>query len=399
MIERFVKEHIKDRINKNRAIVVIGARRAGKTTMINDLLSAKSPGEILFLNGDNPLHQNLLYQVSLEQIKLMAGSSKTIFIDEGQRINGLGITAKLIVDHLPDIQLFITGSSALDLNDTIKEPLTGRKWEYELLPISYGEFESHTGYLQALEQLDRRIIYGWYPEVINHPGDEVEILQELTSSYLYKDILALTGIRKPELLANLVQLLAYQIGSEVSYQELAGHLGVDKNTVNEYIALLEKAFVVFRLNSFSKNQRNEIKKGKKIYFYDTGIRNMLIYDFNHLSVRQDKGALWENFIIAEMIKKANNTRSLSRFYFWRTTAQQEIDLIQMDGQNLHAYEITYNANRKKKFPKSFIKHYQANTHVIHQENFRDFIVGSSRSTNDALKNPLLQLIISAGRPS
>jgi predicted AAA+ superfamily ATPase len=375
MIERTIKEQITQRIQQNRAIVVIGARRVGKTTLISEILASQPSGEVLHFNGDNPVHQNLLYQVSLEQIKTIIGLAKIIFIDEGQRINGLGSTAKLIVDHLPDIQLFITGSSALDLNDTIKEPLTGRKWEYELLPISYQEYETNTGYVPALEALDRRIIYGWYPEVINHIGDEVEILQELTSSYLYKDILALAGIRKPELLANLVQLLAYQIGSEVSYQELASNLGVDKNTVNEYISLLEKAFVVFRLNSYSTNQRNEIKKGKKIYFYDTGIRNMLIYDFNPLSIRQDKGALWENFVIAEMVKHANNNRSFSKFYFWRTTSQQEVDLIRIDGPKLRAYEITYSDKKKKIIPKSFMERYQAEASFINRNNFRDFILG------------------------
>lgn len=374
MIARQLQKQIEDRISKGRAIVLLGARRTGKTTLIAEILANVNSTEKLILNGDNPVHQALLQRPSLAQIKNMMQSASWLFIDEAQQIDHIGITSKLIIDELAHIQVILSGSSALNLNEQIKESLTGRKWEFQLFPITYAEYEAHVGYVHATEFLESRMLFGWYPEVVDNPGDEIAILQELSSSYLYKDILLLGGIRRSEIIVNLVRLLAYQIGSEVSYQELARNLGVDKNTVANYINLLEKAYVIFRLSSYSNNHRNEIKKGKKIYFYDVGIRNAVIDDFQPLATRQDKGQLWENFIISELYKKAMYDQSRKQFYFWRTTRQQEIDLIVKQNSVLQAIEIKLAPRKSRKIPKAFSDKYGASYATITRENYRQFLI-------------------------
>jgi predicted AAA+ superfamily ATPase len=269
--------------------------------------------------------------------------------------------------------VIVSGSSAFDINNITQEPLTGRKFEYQLFPVSWNEFEQNVGYVKAHQQLELRMLYGMYPDVINNFSNEYEILKNLVSSYLYKDILALAGIRKSDVLEKILQALALQIGSEVSYNEIAQLVGVDKNTVNTYIDLLEKSFVVFRLNSFSKNIRNEIKANKKIYFYDTGVRNMVIGNFNALALRQDKGALWENFMMAERMKLLSYSQSLAKPYFWRTTTQQEVDYIETNADAVSAFEFKWASTKKAKLPKSFIEAYNPSFRVVNQENFRDFL--------------------------
>lgn len=299
MIKRDLEEQIKNRFGTGKVILLIGPRQVGKTTLFNTILEGK---EFLFLNGDDPTVRRLLSDPNLEQLKNIIGDSKIVFIDEAQRINNIGLTLKLITDQLKSVQLLFSGASAFELNNQTQEPLTGRKWEYQLYPISWNEFELDVGYLKAEQQLELRVIYGMYPEVINNFGDEKEILKQLTDSYLYKDILSYGGIRKPEVLEKLLRALAFQIGNEVSYNELAQLLGIDKKTVASYIDLLCQAYVIYKLPSFSKNLRNEIKTNQKIYFYDTGVRNMIIGDLSSMDIRQDKGSLWENFLISERIK-------------------------------------------------------------------------------------------------
>lgn len=260
----------------------------GKTTLFNKLLRDK---EYLFLNGDDPTVRKLLSNPNLEELKNIIGNYNTVFLDEAQRIKNIGLTLKLITDQLKSVQLLVSGSSALELNNQTQEPLTGRKWEYQLYPISWAEFESNVGYLKAEQQLELRIIHGMYPDVINNLGEEKEVLKQLTDSYLYKDILNYGGIRKPEVLEKLLRGLAFQIRSEVSYNELSQLLGIDKKTVATYTDLLCQAFVIFKLPSFSKNLRNEIETNQKIYFYDTGVRNMIIGNLNPLEDRPDKGNL------------------------------------------------------------------------------------------------------------
>jgi predicted AAA+ superfamily ATPase len=290
-----------------------------------------------------------------------------------QRIPDIGLKLKIIVDQIKDVQVIVSGSSAFDINNLTQEPLTGRKFEYHLYPISWNEFENSVGYIKAQQQLELRLLYGMYPDVINNFGSEYEVLKNLISSYLYKDVLSLAGIRKSDVLEKILQALAFQVGNEVSYNEIAQLVGVDKNTVNTYIDLLEKAFVIFRLNSYSKNLRNEIKANRKIYFYDNGVRNMLIGNFNSLEFRQDKGALWENFLVSERLKQLSYTNSLSRPYFWRTTTQQEIDYIEINADAVSAFEFKWSPTKTSKLPKSFSAAYDPSFLVVNKDNFRKFL--------------------------
>ncbi|APS38176.1 ATP-binding protein [Salegentibacter sp. T436] len=371
MIERALKEKIKNRFGTGKAILLIGPRQVGKTTLFNRLLEGK---EYLFLNGDDPTVRKLLSNPNLEQLKNIIGNYKTVFIDEAQRIDNIGLTLKLITDQLKSVQLLVSGSSAFELNNQTQEPLTGRKWEYQLYPISWGEFESNVGFLKAEQQLELRIIYGMYPDVMNNFGEEKDILKQLTDSYLYKDILSYGGIRKPEVLEKLLRALAFQIGSEVSYNELSQLLGIDKKTVATYIDLLCQAFVIFKLPSFSKDLRNEIKTNQKIFFYDTGVRNMIIGDLSPMDDRQDKGNLWENFLIAERLKFLAYNNSLSKGYFWRTVQQQEIDYVEEGEGKLKGFEIKWNPKNKIKIPKTFLKAYDAEVKIINKDNFRDILI-------------------------
>lgn len=370
MISRDLTSKLKDKLHKGKVIVLIGPRQVGKTTLINDLLGKKS---YLFLDGDDNSIAEKLSNANTENLKNIIGDYKYIFIDEVQRIPNIGLKLKIIVDQIKGVQIIVSGSSAFDINNLTQESLTGRKFEYQLFPISWKEFEKNMGYMKAEQQLELRLLYGMYPDVINNLGNEYEILKNLVSSYLYKDILALAGIRKSNVLEKILQALALQVGSEVSYNEIAQLVGVDKNTVNNYIDLLEKCFVVFRLNSFSKNIRNEIKANKKIYFYDNGVRNMIIGNFNTLKMRQDKGALWENFLISERMKNNFYQQKLSKPYFWRTTTQQEIDYIETTADEMAAFEFKWSPAKKIKLPKSFQDAYNPSFMVVNQDNFREFL--------------------------
>lgn len=370
MIPRILQSVVKQKLNKGKAIIITGPRQVGKTTLINAVLEGK---EFQFLNGDDPHTKHLLTNPNTEQLKDIIGKKKYVFIAEAQRIENIGITLKLITDQLTDVQLLVSGSSSFELNNKTKEPLTGRKWEYQLFPISWKEFEDDRGLVKASQQLELRLLYGMYPDVLNYPGDEIEVLKNLAGSYLYKDLLAIGGIRRPDVLEKLLRALALQLGHEVSYNELAQLLQIDKNTVSTYINLLEKTFVVFTLLSFSRNQRNEIKSGKKIYFYDVGIRNTIIGNFHPLDLRQDKGPLWENFIIAERRKKLEYTQSLNRGYFWRTKQQQEVDYVEEIEGKVSGYEIKWSASAKVKLPSAFTSAYHAKIVSMHTQNFREFV--------------------------
>lgn len=370
MIQREFIKVLQAKLHKGKVIILVGPRQVGKTTLINTLLKDKA---FLFLDGDDHSVAEILSNANTETLRSIIGDHKYVFVDEAQRIPNIGLKLKIIVDQIKGVQVIVSGSSAFDINNETQEPLTGRKFEYHLFPISWNEFEKNVGYIKAQQQLELRLLYGMYPDVINNFGNEYEILKNLTSSYLYKDILALTNIRKPEVLEKIVQALAFQVGSEVSYNEIAQLVGVDKNTVNDYIDLLEKAFVVFRLNSFSKNLRNEIKTNRKIYFYDNGIRNMVIGNFNAFELRQDKGALWENFMISERQKVLNFQQSPAKPYFWRTTAQQEIDYVEAEADHIKAFEFKWSEKKKTKLPKSFVETYNPDFMVVTKNNFRDFL--------------------------
>lgn len=370
MYSRLLSDRIKKRIDSRKAIVVIGPRQVGKTTLLEKILESK---DYLLLDGDDPKTRTLLTEPNSEQIRAILGKAKYVFIDEAQRIEGIGLTMKIIIDRFKNVQLFVSGSSSFDLSNKINEPLTGRKWEYQLFPISWEEYENKHGYLFAEQSLENRLLYGFYPDVLNNVGDEISILRNLVNSYLYKDILSYADIRKPEVLDKLVQALALQIGSEVNYSELAQIVNVDKNTISKYIDILEKGYIIFKLSSFSRNVRNEIKTNKKIYFYDNGIRNMVIGNFNPIELRTDKGALWENFLISERIKQNEYKQSLARTYFWRTKQQQEVDFVEEVGEKISGFEFKWQ-KKNQKLPKTFTETYNAETKIIDRENFREFVI-------------------------
>ncbi len=282
------------------------------------------------------------------------------------------MTLKIITDQFKNVQLFVSGSSSFDLGNELNEPLTGRKWEYELFPITWEEYENSIGIIKSEQQIDNRLLYGFYPEVINNQGKEREVLKNLVNSYLYRDILAFSDIRRPEVLEKLLQGLALQVGSEVNYNELSGLIGINKITVQKYIDILEKGYVLFRLNSFSRNIRNKLKQSRKIYFYDNGIRNMIIGNFNQLDLRVDKGALWENFIVSERRKQNVYKDTFAKMYFWRTKQQQEIDFIEEKNGQIVGFEFKWN-NKNTKFPQSFLETYKAEGYVIDRKNFREFV--------------------------
>lgn len=370
MIFRDLAANLEAKLHKGKVIVLIGPRQVGKTTLVNSILKDK---EYLFLDGDDNTVTETLANANTEILKSIIGNHKYIFIDEVQRIPNIGLKLKIIVDQIKDVQVIVSGSSSLDINNATQEPLTGRKFEFHMFPVSWKEFENTVGYMKAQQQLEIRLLYGMYPDVINNFGTEYEILKNLVSSYLYKDILALAGIRKSEVLEKILRALAMQVGSEVSYNEIAQLVGVDKNTVNNYIDLLEKSFVIFRLTSFSRNIRNEIKANKKIYFYDNGVLNMLIGNFNSFEFRKDKGALWENFLVSERIKQLSYTQSIAKPYFWRTTTQQEIDYIEINGDEVNAFEFKWATTKKAKLPKSFSDAYNPSFLVVNKDNFREFL--------------------------
>lgn len=374
MIIRNLQNHIESKFFKQKAIIVTGARQVGKTTMLKQLIK-KTELPFVFLNCDEANVRTTLTDISIERLKSIIGANKIIFIDEAQRVTNIGLTLKLIVDNFSDVQLLVTGSSSLDLAVGIKESLTGRKFEYHLFPFSVAELVEDTNVLIEEQALEKRLIYGTYPDAINYPGEEKELLLNLANSYLFKDILSLTGIRKPLQLEKLVQALALQIGNEVSYTELGQMIEADKLTVERYIDLLEQCFVVFRLGAYSSNLRNEIKKSKKIYFYDTGIRNAVIENFGMPGLRQDAGQLFENYIVSEYIKASNNKRKHAKYYFWRSFQQQEIDLIEEVDGKINAIEIKWNEHKKAKFPSTFLDAYPTNeTYVINKANYTSFLV-------------------------
>jgi hypothetical protein len=372
MIIRSLQQTIEKRLFKGKAILIFGPRQSGKSTMVEAILMNK---EHLYLNGDDADVRDILTNTTAAKLKSVIGNKKILFIDEAQRIPNIGLTLKLFTDQIKDVQIIATGSSAFELSSQVNEPLTGRKYEYMLYPLSFEELVLQNGLISEKRILEHRMIYGYYPEIVTKPGEEVELLKLLAGSYLYKDLLMLEQVKKPAVLEKLLKALALQVGSEISYQEISQIIGSDPKTVDKYIDLLEKAYVVFRLPALSRNVRNEIKKGKKVYFYDCGIRNAIINNFKPLNSRTDTGALWENYLMAERIKSLNYHNVDVDQYFWRTTQQQEIDLIEDDGETLSAYEFKWGTQSRSKFPQTFMENYKiSRTLVITPENLEDFLV-------------------------
>ena len=376
-IERDLKAVLDSKIGKGKVLLLIGPRQVGKTTLLKNMLeSVSTEKKVQFWNCDESDVRQFLSEANSAKLKSFVGNSDFIVIDEAQRVKDIGLTIKLLHDSFPNVQLAVTGSSSLDLSNSINEPLTGRKFEYNLFPFSTNELVNHTSMLEEMRLLKNRLVYGFYPDVVNNPGEEKEILTNIVNSYLYKDVFEFQDIRKSSVIEKLVQALALQVGSEVSFNELGNLLGIDTVTVQRYVDLLEKAYVIFHIRSFSRNVRNELKKSIKIYFYDNGVRNSVISNFSPIELRSDIGALWENFLISERIKNNAYHNKHAKYYFWRTTQKQEIDFIEEVDQNLFAYEFKYNLKKaNSKCPLTFSNNYpNVPFDVITSENYMDFVV-------------------------
>lgn len=376
MIDRKLYKEIDQKLFKGKAILLLGPRQVGKTTLINAILEGRSEAVANF-TGDDVSDRETLSNTSIAALTRAIADNKIIFIDEAQRIENIGLTLKLLTDHFKDVQVIASGSSALELADKIKEPLTGRKYEYYLYPLSFAEMCKNNSWRVEKALLSERLINGYYPEVATSKTVEEgqEHLKLISESYLYKDLLTLDDVRKPSVLSDLLKALAFQVGSEVSTSELSRTTGASTHTVERYLDLLEKAYVIFRLTSFSRNVRTEIKRSKKIYFYDNGIRNAIINNFTPLEHRSDKGALWENFLVSERLKYlAYQSNKTVRSYFWRTTQQQEIDYIEESNGQIHAWEFKWSANKRVKFPLTFTNSYPAaELSIVHSGEFEAFL--------------------------
>lgn len=374
MIIRDLEHIIHPYLFKNKAILIYGSRQVGKTTLVHSLVK-EYQDHTLFLNGDDADVRDILSQVNSTKLKPIIGQHKIVVIDEAQRIPETGLVLKIIHDNFPGIQLIATGSSAFELANKIQEPLTGRKLEFNLFPVSFNEMVNYHGFLNEKRVVEHRMVFGSYPDIILNSGMERKLLKSLASSYLYKDLLMLEQIQKPVLLEKILKALALQVGSEVSYNELANLVGSDRGTVEKYIDLLEKVFIVFRLPALNRNVRNEIKKGKKIYFYDNGIRNAIIGNFLPVHSRTDVGPLWENYIISERLKFNCNNDIDFKSYFWRTTQQQEVDYIEENDTELSAFEFKWNPNKQGFLSKTFSKAYPVKIFdTISPKNIEVFLV-------------------------
>lgn len=369
LITRLIESEIDKHLFLGKVIIIYGARRVGKTTLAKSLLD-KYPENSSYLNCDEPDVRQALTNKTSSELLAYVGQRRLVVVDEAQRIQNIGLTLKLLVDSNPEIQVIATGSSSFDLANKINEPLTGRSFVFELPPIFLLEASESSVEINRL--LENRMLYGLYPEVVVKPSLATEILRNIYQNYLYKDILDYQGLKNPDILEKLLSALALQIGSEVSFTELAGLIGIDQKTVASYIKILEQIFVIFRLPPMSRNLRKEISKSRKIYFWDTGIRNTIINNFNPLSLRSDVGPLWENFVIAERQKRNFIAQKTPNKYFWRTWSKSEVDYIEEEGGVLSAFEIKWQKNAK--VPKLFSKTYPNSTwKLINKLNFLDFL--------------------------
>lgn len=374
MIHRILEEKIQPLLGGNKAIIVMGARQVGKSTLLNQLLGENK--NALWLNGDDIDVQNLFHEMSSTRMRALLGNNKFLVIDEAQRIPDIGLRIKLVTDQVSDVQVIATGSSSFELASKVNEPLTGRKREFKMFPLTFKEMVSHSNLLDELRMIPHRLVYGYYPEVVSNPGDEKNILKELSDSYLYKDILSLDSISKPDKLVRLLKALALQIGSQISYNEIGNMISLDSKTVERYVDILEKSFIVFRLGSFSRNLRNELKASRKIYFWDLGIRNAIIGNLAQIENRTDAGELWENFAIAERLKQNAYQNSFAQSWFWRTQQQKEIDYIEEENGMIHAFEFKWNEHKARtKCPESFSTAYpDALFQVITPKNIEEFLM-------------------------
>ena len=380
LIKRQLQQVIEERMFQGKAVILIGARQVGKSTLFRQILNelyAKgiTNEQVLMLDCDDPEMRGLLQDANLNDLGQLLVGKRVVLVDEAQRIKGIGLTLKMITDHFPDTQLLVTGSSSFLLQGQLNEPLTGRKFEYHLFPISTQELYGDGGLVLVKQSLESRLVFGSYPDVLSQKENARELLGNLSGSYLYQDLLSLESVRKPAILEKLLVALALQLGDEVSYNELAQTVGTDSKTVEKYIDLLEKCYVIFHLSALSRNLRTELKKSKKIYFYDNGIRNALIRNYNPVPLRNDMGVLWENFFISERMKYNHYNRRHVNVYFWRTTQQQEIDYVEESDGQFSAFEMKWNPKKgRTAMPSSFSQVYPvASAAIITPENYLEWL--------------------------
>lgn len=374
MINRKLLSILGEHLFKKKVLLLYGARQVGKTTLFDDL-KASLTYPVLTVSGDEADVREQFAKTSSTKLRLIIGGAKLLIIDEAQYIDEIGQTLKLIHDHIPEVQVIATGSSSLDLAIKTNEQLTEQKFEFMMFPLSFGEMCGHHGFLAETRLLEHRMIFGYYPEIVVEQGNEQKLLKLLVNSYLYKDVLQLEQVKRPALIHKLLKALALQIGSEVSYNELAQTVGADIQTVERYIDILEQAFVLFRLSSFSRNVRNELKKSRKIYFFDNGVRNAIVGNFNNCSSRTDTGALWENFILSERMKHNVYAGRDVKMYFWRTTQQQEIDYIEEENGTLHCFEFKWKPGKSSKLSKTFADAYHPDSYAtITPQNMETFLL-------------------------
>lgn len=373
MIGRLINQSVAADFFQGKVIAVLGPRQVGKTTLLSQLSIPST--ETLWLNCDNIDDSQVLEGQTTTGLQQLVGNKRYVVIDEAQRVKNIGLTLKMMADTFRDrVQVVVTGSSSLELSNQIYEPATGRIFEYRLYPFSLAELSQHYSVREERRLLEQRLIYGCYPEVVTHPDHSKRILTTIASNYLYKDLLSYNGIRKPEVLSRLLQALAMQVGEQVSYNELSRLIGIDRATVESYIDLLEKCFVIFRLPSYSGNLRTELRHNRKIYFYDNGIRNAILSNFAPLNLRTDAGALWENMMLSERVKHNAYRQSYAQIYFWRTQAQAEIDFVEIEDGAMQAFEFKFNPKKLPRAPKAFTDTYpEAVFQVITPDNYTSFV--------------------------
>lgn len=370
-VDRIVKQQLDYWLFKGKALILTGARQVGKTTLLRNY--ASNDHDLIWLNADEGPVRERLSELSISNLQQLVGKKRMLIIDEIQRIENSGLLLKLLVDNFPDTQVIATGSSALDISERIFEPLTGRHFLFHLYPFSIGELYANKTPFEIENQLGFHLIYGNYPEVCTSREHAQMILKNLAAQYLYKDVLVWKDIRKPELLDKLLRLLAYQIGNEVSIHELATQLQVKSETVESYIDLLEKSYVIYRLPAYSTNPRKELTKMSKIYFWDNGIRNAVIGAFDDITIRQDLGQLWENFIVSERLKLNSQKHPDRKSFFWRNYNQSEVDYVELDDHQLRAFELKWNSKKKHRVTAAFTNAYpEASTDIITPRNFVGF---------------------------
>jgi predicted AAA+ superfamily ATPase len=378
MIERAIYREFQGQIKPGRVLILLGARRVGKTHFLKQIASKLPEAQTLFLNGEDQRTIDRMVERSVENFKLLLGSAKFLFIDEAQNIPDIGGKLKLLVDEIPDVHVIVTGSSMFELNNKLGQPLVGRSHVIQLFPLAQIEYQTQENSVETFSKLEQRLIFGSYPELLNFSDNEekIDYLEGIVSSYLLKDILAYEGIKKADKIIDLLRLIAFQIGNEVSLDELAINLkGISRNTIESYLDLLSKVFIIYPVKGFSRNLRKEISKSNRWYFYDNGIRNALIRNYNPLNLRNDQGQLWENYLMAERMKVNAYLKRRVNTYFWRTYDQQEIDLIEESGIDLSAFEFKWKMN-KVKIPAAWKNNYPSATfEVIHNENYLNFVLG------------------------